>query len=250
MSWKPPTGFRPYWKDTFKVTAYDVDPLARLRLPNLFNYIQEAAYQHATHLGFGPADVARHNLAWVLSSMCLEVKQLPMWNDLPTIETWPKPSHRIFYCRDFILEKEDIILGQATSNWLLIDRDSRKPKYLKDLTDALAFIPLRDALSELPVSPDIPEWEPEVHGRDIGFFDLDQNGHVNTSRYVEWSLASLPDPWHFFGIPFEFTIHFINEIRIGEHVTIAYWKDEGAYVVRGWNVNREVPAWVARIQAG
>lgn len=249
MSWIPPTDFQPYWKEHFKVRAFDVDPLARMRLPNVFNYLQEVAYKHATHLGFGPFDVARHNLAWVLSSIRLEIYHLPLWNEEFSLETWPKPSQRIFYCRDFLFEKDDKVLGLATSNWLLIDRDSRKPKYLKELTDSLEHIPFKEALDGLPVSPDIPEWEAEVRGRDIGFFDLDQNGHVNTTRYVEWSLESLVDPWKYFGEAFEFTIHFINEIRIGEHISIAHWNDEGALIVRGWNASRDVTAWVARIQA-
>ncbi|MBP7849135.1 MAG: hypothetical protein KA053_02540 [Lentimicrobiaceae bacterium] len=247
MLWTPPPDFRPYWQEEYKVSAFDVDPLARLRLTHLFNYLQEAAYQHATHLGFGPFDVARQNLSWVLSAIRLDIHFLPLWNEVIRLETWPKPAHRIFYSRDFMLSKDGQAFGEATSHWLLIDRDSRKPKYLKELTEALAYIPVRDAIQELPIGPDLPEREPEVIGHDVSFFDLDQNGHVNTSRYVEWSLSPLPDPWKFFGSAFRFNIQFINEIRAGEHLSVAHWHEEGEFQVRGWNTSRDLPAWVASI---
>ena len=92
-------------KFTQKLTipCYNTDASWRLKPASFMNLAQEAAGQHAVHLGFGYDDLIVSNTAWILSRVHIEFIDAPKWREDITLTTWHKGLNRLFFLRDFIL---------------------------------------------------------------------------------------------------------------------------------------------------
>ena len=51
----------------YTVRSYEIDTTGRVRPLTLFNYMQDAAGEHAARLGVSVLDLFKRNLTWVLS---------------------------------------------------------------------------------------------------------------------------------------------------------------------------------------
>lgn len=177
----------PYILDIdFQVTSADVDFQQKLKVSSLANMFIQAAWQHAEELGWGADELAKQNLAWVLSSVHIKIEKLPLWKQHIQCKTWPKGTNRLFYLRDFILYDEaNNKIATATSNWLIIDIERRRPKFIE--LDKVTFEQNIDKHAIKGLVPPIkfegnPEFELEYT---IKYSDIDINKHLTTTRYID-----------------------------------------------------------------
>ncbi len=120
------------WIDHYAVRSYEVDVNHTIQLSVLCNFLQGSAWHHAENLGYGYFALSEKRKMWVLTKMVLNINRLPVWDETVSVETWPKGTERLFALRDFSVkdtEKHEIIA--ATSFWLLLDADSRRPMKLE-----------------------------------------------------------------------------------------------------------------------
>ena len=186
---------QPEWKMEFEIRSFDVDTSCTARLPVFFQYMQEAAYCHAEHLGLGHSHLSSLNMVWVLARMRIEVKRLPKWGDAVKLRTWPSGKDRLFYYRDFeITDDTGELLMKASTAWFIIDYEKREritPEWWADSHYPIGKKVFESKLGRLK-SCGCKGGEP----RKVNYGDLDQNGHVSNIRYVEWMLNSLPLGFH------------------------------------------------------
>ena len=89
----------PVWKESFKITSYQVDFQENIKPTNLMQLFQEAAGNHAAHLGAGYNALLEDKLFWALSRIRVEIGKLPKWGDEIRIETWPNSVVGPFYAK-------------------------------------------------------------------------------------------------------------------------------------------------------
>lgn len=184
----------PVWTEPFRVRAYEIDPEARLALPALCDWLQEAAGNHATALQVATDRLLADGRAWVLSRLRVAIVDRPRWRQRVTVETWPSGENGLVAERDFVVTAEDgSPLARAVSHWVVIDVARRRPVRLPE---AVTRIPLPER--DRALAPDVPPLAgpaPAVHERSFSVrrADLDLNRHVNNVRYVEWALEAVPD---------------------------------------------------------
>jgi len=202
----------------YRITSADCDIHARLKPSALLGFMIQSAIDSADRMGFGFRDLRKQKLFWVLSRLSLEMKTVPQWYDEIDIETWPRDIEKILYRRDFLIRQNGELVGRATSHWLAIDRDTKKPGKI-DLEDEWMFVSLRDklAIAEAPV---------KIHAIDSDntgcletcFTDFDMNGHVTSTRYLEWAMNALPEAFHKQHVFKKIDINFIKETLPGETI--------------------------------
>lgn len=180
------------WQDSYRVHSYEVDSKGRAALSALGNYMQESAWRHAERLGLGFSQLSRKNLSWVLSRQRMVIDAFPKWGDTIKVMTWPTGHDRLFCYRDFkLLDAADGVIGKATTAWFAIDMASRRPQradtYFHLRIPAGVEQVFSDKLGKLP-APDATDFTGRVR---VGYRDLDVNGHVNNTRYMDWLLAGL-----------------------------------------------------------
>ena len=125
-------------KQNLEITSADSDRYGRLRIGALLNFLIQAAGKSADQLSFGYEDLKKQNCFWVLNRMEIILDEIPHWQDNIFIETWPKTIEKLFYLRDFFIRNaSQKIIGKASSRWLVINAERRRPTLLKEFEASL-----------------------------------------------------------------------------------------------------------------
>ena len=174
----------PVWNEDFTVRHTEVSREGKLRIDTFFDYMQEAAANHATNLGCGLADLEKHGMMWVLSRLRLRILRTPGIGERITVTTWPSGVDKLFATREFILTIGDEQIAAGSSFWLLLDRARMRPlRVLESLP-----IPLPDNSGRERVFSDLPKL-PRRECSDplpltVTESQIDVNRHMNNARYI------------------------------------------------------------------
>ncbi len=236
-------------KTTFNITSADADMNARLRLGSLVNFLIQSAIQSADKLGFGFNNLKEHNLIWVLSRLELQIFRPMKWNETILVETWPKNIEKLFYTRDFIVfDSQGNEIARATSAWLAIDQNSRRPKLMEgDLAERFTRLKNRHAIEGLP------EKLEDLNSLDSvtitpSFFDYDLNGHVTSTRYIDWIMDSFDYKYHTQHYPTFLSINYLKEILPGEPINLLKQVFEPhVYGFEGVNMNQNCASYRVKL---
>ena len=232
-----------------KVTSADTDMEGRLRLGSLVNYLIQSAIDSADKLGFGYGGLRQQKLFWVFSRLTLEISKPIIWKNSIETETWPKDIDGILYLRDFIIRDQlNAPLAKATSGWLAIDIDSKRPKKVDAIHEDL-FVQLKNkhALEQLPEKLNKIN-EGEYFEITTSFFDMDLNKHVTSTRYIDWMMDSFPLEFHKINYPKKLSINFLKETMLGDKIILKREKiSDTEYVFEGFNQTQNTFAYRAKI---
>lgn len=200
----------------YRITSADTDMFARLKPSALLGFMIQSAIDSADRIGFGFRDLRKQKLFWVLSRLTLEMDSIPLWYDEIEVETWPRDIEKILYRRDYLIRQNGKVIGRATSHWLAIDRDSKKPGKVA-LEDEWMFLSLREkqAIAKAPVKI-MPIDSQNSDTIETNFTDFDLNGHVTSTRYLEWAMNAIPAIFHKEHVFEKLTVNYIKETLSGE----------------------------------
>lgn len=187
-----------------------------------------AAGNHAASIEHSIEDMHGKGQLWVLAKM-----ETRLTGKLPPgpleVATWASRTRGARAYRDFrVRDGDGRVAGEAATSWLILDQKSRRPQRLtQGVIDLCVETQLLDwQLNEEAINaPDKAEAE---WGHEVGWYDLDANGHVNNVRYIEWSLNAAMvrvDPEAELRA---FLIHFLDEAHQGERVAASVCKEKGA----------------------
>jgi acyl-ACP thioesterase len=216
----------PLLKRNFEIFTWEADPHRLLRISSLFNYMQEAASNHADLLGVGPRQLGKEEKYWLLSRVHLVWTHLPDSGKTIRLHTWPKGQVKLFSIRDFrFFQDGKGEFARATSAWLLMDNSRKKLLRLDQIHPGFPLHP-DSALDGLPPRLKMPESREEIYTRTARYSDIDFIGHVNNARYVEWAIDALPEPFiaalRTGGF---FQIEYLAECLPGQSASISLAKD-------------------------
>jgi medium-chain acyl-[acyl-carrier-protein] hydrolase len=228
----------------YKITSADTDMFGRLRLGGLMNFLIQSAIQSADKLGFGYKGLKGQQLFWVLSRITVEIDKALNWNDEMEVETWPKDVEKLLYLRDFLIrDTAGKQIGRATSGWLAIDMAKKRPRKVDAINeDALVRLNTKKAFEESPEKLDGLE-----NGKSLdftsGYFDIDLNKHVTSTRYIDWMMDTIPLEYHQNNYPKGLSVNYMKETMPGENISMKYRQiEENRFQFEGINVNRNVPS--------
>jgi acyl-ACP thioesterase len=215
------------WSQTYDVNTIVLDDRKRLGLVGLLNLLQDAAWIHAKHIGWGYEDLIRRGTIWVLARQKLVMSDWPVWEDVVTIRTWGRPVAGALAVREYEIAVGERNLGECTTSWLIVDAQTRRPHKLDRAAhdvvcrkDGFLDIEAR----KIAVRNDLkPAATFQVRNS-----DLDVNGHVNNTRYAQWILDSMtPEElaaWRIDG----YEVNFLSETGVGDTIEIARGEMEQA----------------------
>jgi acyl-ACP thioesterase len=210
------------WKEEYLVNWYDVDLNGNIKMSALANYLQESAWRHANHLGFGYEDTRKRNEFWVIVSLMIKMTSFPEWGQTVTVETWPRGIDRLFAFRDFrILSSDGTVIGAATSSWMILDQDTRRPKSVDIVKSVLHMTSEDDIMLEnAPFLLALKEISSSELRR-VRFSEVDQHGHVNNIRFVDWCIDALPAEWHKAHRIHSMVINYLSEVMTDAGIKIS-----------------------------
>lgn len=172
----------------YRVMVNDSDFTKKIKLSAVFNYFQEIAATHADNLGIGfDAIAGKHNVLWVLTRMRVDILKYPVWDEEVTVETWPQLPRKYEFERDYIMrDANGTEIARAVSSWAIIDLDTHELRKTE-----LIDIEYPEVITERAIDCNLtkikPSGQPEiVYKKLIGCSDIDMNGHINNSKYIDY----------------------------------------------------------------
>ncbi len=234
------------WKQSLSIYWANTDISGKLSLPGLGQLLINTATQHAENLGFGYKELKNQNLNWILFRMNIKLNRRPEWNEPVTLTTWPSGIRGLAGLREFVMaDEKGEKLCTATSEWLIIDLDSRRPKRLNQFEDILKFEEQEKAFTTTPPVANNKGDFSDLFSVTIRHSDMDLNGHVTARRYFDWMDDALYQIHKEKEIDL-IQITFLNETYLDE--TIILQVDETNTTVRGIRKSDEKTAFMAAVQ--
>ena len=197
------------------------DMNGHIKLPDVILLSLQVSGMQSIELGVSDKAILEdYNLVWIITDYDIEVVRLPRFAEEITIETEALSYNRLFCYRRFTVYVEagqEIIRMLAT--FVLMDRDSRKvhavepdivAPYQSDFDKKLIRGPKYANLEE-PISKDYR----------VRFYDLDMNGHVNNSKYLDWIFEVMGADFLTQYIPKKINLKYVKEVRPGGVITSA-----------------------------
>jgi len=206
------------YEKIYQIKTYEADKNGVLRVPTLLNIFQDAADGSACELGLGMEFCLERGLAWVGSNYHIKINRMPKIHENIKIQTWPSAEKMLGAIRDFVVYDESgATIMLASSQWILIDFEKKRPLSLKN------NLPQYQVIAERALDTDFAKIaEPiEINCRKefaVRFDDIDINGHVNNAVYPLWASEAVEEEFRLVHEPQEIEIAFKKECRYGERI--------------------------------
>ena len=206
---------------SYSVTSVHADCFGRATISSLLRFAQEAAESHCLQLGTDWDTMSRRNYFWAVIRQRMEITRLPKTGETVTVKTWPMPTSRVAYPRATAgFDAEGNELFRVISLWVIMDKTTRamiRP-------DKSGVEVLGTTLgTELKAPAGLPAGSfTHQQIRTVSFSDLDRNGHMNNTRYLDWLCDLLPAPFHRSHPVKAVTICYMSEALEGQQLQLSW----------------------------
>ena len=208
------------YKKEFTVQHIHLDGLGRIKPSAMLHFIMRTVSAQCTQLGVSWDDIRPLGLIWVVGRSRLQVLRAPRLNEKLIVETWPMPATRSAYPRAALVKNDKgEELYRCTTLWALMNKETRR---LVLPANGGISVPSLVVGNELPV-PGSFAAQPlgEMDQRKVCFSELDLNGHMNNTKYLDWVADLLPSSFHADHIFRDVTICYLSEAREGQTVQMS-----------------------------
>lgn len=202
----------------------------------LLSLMEDVGCLHSAEVGYGVFDIETKQQAWLLLDWQIRVLKRPLYNEKIEVCTWSRHLEKIYAYRDYkMCNEQGEIIAVGTSRWVLFDVQKHRPVRLTEDIAALyqsetglkAFL---EELADIPFSEDKLEeavkMEYHVQRRDI-----DMNQHMHNIHYLDAAYEALPQEVYEQQSFDSVRIRYKREIKLGDVVTCAYYKQEDTHIV-------------------
>ena len=205
----------------FDITDNCVDRFGRLKPSTLLFFAQEVAGRHFDRIAMTYDQLMEKGMFWAIIRQRVAITRLPVSGEKIRVETWPMPNTRVAFPRHVAAYDENgKELFRCISLWVLMDAQSRAMVLPGKSGIAL---PGTANGNELPPPASLPARQLLNHrSRSVCFTDLDRNGHMNNTKYLDWIADLLPSEFHQAHSPSEFTVCYLSEAREGQELTLSW----------------------------
>lgn len=208
----------PIFQKDFEITDICVDRYGRLKPSVILLFAQEIAGMHCDPIA---ESLANRHLFWAVTRYKVQVTRLPKLGETIRVETWAMPPTRVAYPRSMVAyDAQGGELFRSISLWVLMNLDTRS-MILPGNSGISIVSTIRG--SELPSPSGLIAKPLGSHRqRTVCFTDLDRNGHMNNTRYLDWIDDLLPSPFHAQHTVKEFTVCYLSEAREGQNLDVRW----------------------------
>lgn len=211
----------PIYRQTKTIEDIHLDRFGRLKLSTLLYFAQEAAGGHCQILKLDWETLAQKDLFWAVIRQKVEITRLPTRGETITVETWPMPTTRSAFPRATVAyDEQGKELFRVIGLWVLMNTKTRgmvlPAKSGVDLDGTLRGTELAAPGSIAPMALE------NMTLRKVRFTELDRNGHMNNTRYLDWLVDLLPGKFHEHHPAKGFTICYLNEAKETQELSLSW----------------------------
>ena len=201
------------------------DMNGHIKLPSLILLSLQVSGSQSAQLGVSDKEILeKYNLVWIITEYDIDVIRLPRFAEEITIETEALSYNRLFCYRRFtIYDESGQAIIQMLASFALMDRDSRKVHSVDHEMVAPYLSEFSKKIIRGPKYTDLDN--PTSKDYHVRFYDLDMNGHVNNSKYLDWIFEVMGADFLMDHIPQKINLKYVKEVRPGGMITSSYELD-------------------------
>ena len=201
------------------------DMNGHIKLPSLILLSLQVSGSQSAQLGVSDKEILeKYNLVWIITEYDIDVIRLPRFSEEITIETEALSYNRLFCYRRFtIYDESGQAIIQMLATFALMDRDSRKVHSVNPEIVASYQSEFSKKIIRGPKYTDLDN--PTSKDYHVRFYDLDMNGHVNNSKYLDWVFEVMGADFLMDHIPQKINLKYVKEVRPGGMITSSYELD-------------------------
>ena len=211
----------PIYSQDFTITDLYVDRYGRLAPSKILYIMQEVAGFHFSKLAMDYEALALRGMFWAVTRHKVQVTRLPLRGETIRVETWPMPTTRVAYPRSMVaFDSKGNECFRSISLWVLMDLNDRNM-----ILPGKSGIEVAGTLrgNELASPMGLPaKTLQNRRERMVCFTDLDRNGHMNNTKYLDWIDDLLPSSFHAAHTVKEFTVCYMSEAREGQELNLQW----------------------------
>ncbi|MGT2932849.1 acyl-ACP thioesterase domain-containing protein [Streptococcus catagoni] len=166
----------------------------------------------------------RYELVWIITDYEMTFERLPRFNESVWIETEATSYNKFFCYRQFrIFDADNHQIADILTHFALMSPESRKvapipveivepfqSEFIKKLKRVARMDPLGEA-------------EEKIY--QVRYYDIDMNGHVNNSKYLDWIYDVLGYEFLHHHRPSSVQLKYVKEVAPGGQITSCYRRE-------------------------
>lgn len=228
------------YKKEFTIQHIHLDGLGRVKPSVMLHFVMRTVSAQCTHMGVSWDDIRPLGLIWVVGRSRLLVKRSPVLNEHIIVETWPMPATRSAFPRAAVVRNDKgEELYRCVTLWALVNIETRKLVLPKG---SGVNVPGHISGDELPIPNSFASISMgELSERKVCFSELDLNGHMNNTKYLDWVADLLPSTFHKDHTFRDVTVCYLSEALEGQTVTLSLnHLEDGSLQVDGFRPDTDV----------
>lgn len=207
----------------YQVELSDVDFQQRIKLSALANKFQDLGNIASQALGVGFETIYHeYGVVWALVRLRLDIDRLPTLGENVLIRTWAYKPKSLQFDRDFsVTDEEGQVIIRAVSAWVILDYETRRIRKVSTIIHQNYQDPGLDRAIHCVLGRMKPQGQLiEKYQKVIGYSDIDLNGHLNNSKYIDFIMDCLSlDEHRRFQVQ-SLEVSFVSESLAGDTLTM------------------------------
>ena len=215
------------YTQTYEIKDNMVDCQGYLKPSQILFIAQDMGGRHCRELTLSYDDMASRGLFWAVSRHRVQITRLPKSGETLRVETWAMPTTAAAYPRSVVAYDEaGKECFRSITLWVIMTLDTRKM-----ISPSKSGIQVAGVVRGLELASPrglVPRDMLNSSPRRVCYTDIDRNGHMNNTRYMEWVDDLFPSDFHRSHTLKELLVCYLSESREGQTLDLRYdMEDDG-----------------------
>ena len=224
------------YEKKFRIESSDVDSNLNIKLSSLMRMMQDVATTHAEILEVGKVRTIDRGMYWVITRYAVTILRAPRYLETVHVITYPGDDMKFIYPRYFFVKSESgELLVKASTTWMILDKATHKV-VMKPFGDD--HLPGEHHEGEEPLPRKaLGENISFIEDRKVRYTDIDLNGHLNNTKYIEYVLDMKPTSFYKENHIKHILINYEKELLDNETLSLFSNNSNPEYIVGKCNDN-------------
>lgn len=184
------------FEKSYEIYGTMTDCFGNLKLSALLYFAQDTAAEHCKELALDWDTMAQRQMFWAVIRHRVQITRLPREGEKIRVQTWPMPTTRVAFPRSTVAyDEKGREVFRSITLWVIMDRNTRG--MILPANTGIMVPGVVSGNELLPPRALAPKGLSSAEVRQVRYMDIDKNGHMNNTRYLDWVADLLPSG--FFG---------------------------------------------------